>query len=247
MSNRRWLMVGLVAACVVMLATWRTHEADLRPSMAADKANPSESGLPDGGEPAEVRQVPQDVGGIAQSLNTATRSSRRAQAAGNAADAARAMEESFIRGSNVDVSRLQDELQTERFADFIDTFDLLAASDPGAAELTDLYAEQARQFVEGDTGATVERMACGATLCVALFRAPDADHRWPSFAGQSGFGGLFPYFSAIAVVNRDAATGSEYRFVFSTDPEVNGFFHSRRSVAPVPQKDGRLQTSRSSL
>lgn len=132
------------------------------------------------------------------------------------------LEDTLIADSNLSMSTMTELLSDKKFDDTFSELEQQMFRDPLATELGATYNEEInKKLFEDKTGSTLTKLACGLKLCIgSVHSLPGFEYKeWTkSFEGNQET----PYSSVGYFPSKANLSGTTTRFIFSTDPNVNG-------------------------
>lgn len=119
-------------------------------------------------------------------------------------------------------------LDDDGFPQFLARTIAQSKSDPDSARMTDLYTQALSAQLDQIPGARLKGVGCGLSLCVgALVTNGDQSAALRSLDLLMPVDSETPSYSMFEVSKGDAVE-QERRFIFSLDPEINGFQSAAR-------------------
>jgi hypothetical protein len=121
---------------------------------------------------------------------------------------------------------MQNALMNPHYGQLIDSLSREASAD--SLEMTRIYRDFLASGMKADPRFRIERMACGAHLCVLSATGPvGQDDAFANFlAGSDQKNPANPKVYAVmpgSLPPTGSATSTEYRMIFTIDPKFNGF------------------------
>ncbi len=131
----------------------------------------------------------------------------------------------LVDGDTLNITSATSLLDSQRFSESLELLRAQAASDGLARDVFQLYSGAAVRIADGIEGVAIKDMACGRKLCMGSMSGANQDQAisWADSIGDDPRTPILVFLNAK--FERENGT-IERRFIFSSDPEVDGVMAS---------------------